>query len=113
MKRKIVGIFVCVLLVGVAILPVSATAIKEQPSNILFNGKTLYVGGDGPNNYTAIQDAIDAAEDGDTIYVYSGIYYENITVDKTITLQGEDKISTIIDGGETGDVINIIADNES
>ncbi len=40
------------------------------------NRNILYVGGTGPNNYTRIQDAIDNASDGDTIFVYSGIYYE-------------------------------------
>jgi len=41
-------------------------------------GSTLYVGGSGPNNYTSIQDAINDASDGDTIYVYddSSPYHE-------------------------------------
>lgn len=111
MKRNIIGTFIFMLLVGTTILPVSATVFIEHPHNILFNGKTLYVGGDGPNNFTAIFDAINEAEDGDTVYVYSGIYYETITVDKTITIQGEDKLSTIIDGVGNGDVVNINADN--
>jgi len=46
-------------------------------------GNTLYVGGSGPNNYTRIQDAIDDANDGDTIFVYNGTYYEHhIIIDK-------------------------------
>ena len=62
------------------------------------DGNTLYVGGSGPNNYTRIQDAIDNASDGDTVFVYSGIYYEIIVVDKSITLKGENTENTIIDG---------------
>ncbi|HEC77068.1 MAG TPA: PKD domain-containing protein [Thermoplasmatales archaeon] len=69
----------------------------------------LYVGGSGANNYTKIQDAIDNASDGDTIFVYSGIYYENVVVNKTINLIGENKSTTIIDGNETGNVISVIA----
>ncbi|HEB37545.1 MAG TPA: hypothetical protein ENI14_02660, partial [Thermoplasmatales archaeon] len=58
---------------------------------------TLYVGGSGPNNYTRIQDAIDDANDGDTIFVYNGTYYEHhIIIDKKIYLLGENKNSTII-----------------
>ena len=52
------------------------------------NGKTLYVGGNGPNNYTGIQDAVNAAEDGDTIIVYSKTYRENIVVSKSLTIKG-------------------------
>jgi len=73
-------------------------------------GNTLYVGGSGANNYTKIQDAINDANDGDTIFVYSGTYYENVVINKTINLIGENKNTTIIDGGGVGDVIYIMAD---
>jgi len=69
----------------------------------------LYVGGGGPGNYTTIQDAIDNASTNDTIYVYPGIYVENIMVDKTLTLIGDEKLTTIIDGGGQYDVIHICA----
>ncbi|RLF52015.1 MAG: hypothetical protein DRN11_01800, partial [Thermoplasmata archaeon] len=76
-----------------------------------YYGKTLYVGGDGPGNYSKIQDAINNASDGDTIIVYPGIYYENIIVDKSIRLIGENKETTIIDGMKKGNVIKISANN--
>lgn len=41
-----------------------------------------------PADYTSIQAAIDAAQDGDVIEVQSGIYYENVNVDKPLTLRG-------------------------
>ena len=72
-------------------------------------GNTLYVGGSGPNNYTKIQDAITDALNGDIIYVYEGIYNENIKVDKTIQLIGENKNTTVIDGSNSGDVIHVSA----
>ena len=65
----------------------------------------LYVGGHGPNNYTSIQSAIDDADDGDTIYVYPGIYYETLNINKSINLIGENKYSTIIDGLKKSEVI--------
>ena len=75
-------------------------------------GRILYVGGNGPNNYTSIQDAIDDAMSGDTIFVYddSSPYYEGINVDKSIALIGENRNTTIIDGNGSWVVINITAD---
>jgi len=82
----------------------------EFTSNNL--GDTLYVGCDGFECYSNIQSAIDDAKSGDTIFVYddSSPYYENLIVDKSITLIGENRETTIIDGGENGDVIQVSAD---
>ena len=63
-------------------------------------GNILYVGGSGPGNYSTIQSAIDNASDEDTIFIYNGIYYENILINKKISLIGENNYSTIIDGGQ-------------
>ncbi len=65
-------------------------------------GKTLYV----PTQYPTIQAAIENAVHGDTVYVFNGTYVENIVVNKRITLQGEDRINTVIDGNGS-DVVNI------
>jgi len=67
------------------------------------NGNTLYVGGDGTGNYSSIQDAVDDAVDGDTVFVYSysSPYNENVVVEKSINLIGEDKDGTVIDGMST------------
>jgi len=76
------------------------------------NGNTLYVGGNGTGNYTKIQDAIDNATYGDTVFVFddSSPYYENLVVNKSISLVGEDKNTTIINGTMTTDVVEIISD---
>ncbi len=76
-------------------------------------GITFYVGGTGPNNYSTIQSAINDTNPGDTVFVYdeSSPYYENIMIDKSIILAGEDKNSTIIDGFRKKEVIFIAADN--
>jgi len=62
------------------------------------SGTTFYVGGNGPGTYTKIQEAIDDASSGDTVFVYNGTYYEHLNINKTIDLIGEDKNTTIIDG---------------
>jgi parallel beta-helix repeat protein len=82
----------------------------DKSSTLSFDGNTLYVGGSGPNNYTRIQDAIDYASDLDTVFVYNGSYYENVLVDKSISLIGEDRNLTFIDGSGSGDVVFVSAD---
>jgi parallel beta-helix repeat protein len=54
-------------------------------------------------NYTTIQAAINAPEtlDNHTIFVESGIYYEHVVITKDISLVGENKDTTIIDGNAT------------
>ncbi len=68
---------------------------------------TRYVGGTGGGNYSSIQDAINESSDGDTVFVYNRTYFENIVVNRTINLTGENKDITIIDGGGSGDVVSI------
>ena len=108
MKNKLIGIFVCMLFVS-TIFPVSGNQILDSNSIQLPLGNTLYVGGDGPENYTKIQDAINDASDGDTVFVYddNSPYYENVRVNKSITLMGENKETTVIDGRNIGFVVNV------
>jgi parallel beta-helix repeat protein len=48
---------------------------------------TLTVNDSGGAMYASIQDAIDNASAGDTIIVYEGIYYENVDVNKQLTVR--------------------------
>jgi len=79
-------------------------------------GQIWYVGGTGQNNFTRIQDAIDNASDGDTVFVFSGVYSDffpngqwgySILINKEITLIGENKYNTIINGNGQRDVVRI------
>jgi len=61
-----------------------------------------------PEDYSTIQAAVNAANLGDVINVSSRTYYEHVIVDKSyLTLVGEDRSTTIIDGNGTGIVILI------
>jgi parallel beta-helix repeat protein len=60
-----------------------------------------------PDDYTTIQQAINGAVPGDKVYVRSGTYYEHVTINKSLTLQGEDRENTIIDGGGSGKVVTV------
>jgi parallel beta-helix repeat protein len=94
-RMLVIGIIV--LFIGMCINPSTGTIVKKT---IIKNTES--------RGY--IQDLIDNASDGDTIYIPSGTYYENIVIDKSINLIGEDKDATIIDGGGSGNVIQISAD---
>lgn len=71
---------------------------------------TLYVGGTGSGNYSSIQSAINATSSDDTVYVYNGTYNETIKIDKSITLIGEDRNTTVIDGSKSGNVVKVSED---
>jgi parallel beta-helix repeat protein len=114
MKKGIICILVFMLLITTTFVAVAHT--KSQ-SYLMIKGDTLYVGGVGPNNYTKIQDAVNDAVSGDTIFVYddSSPYYENIIIEKSITLTGENRETTSILGDESADevIVNISADDVS
>jgi len=56
-----------------------------------------------------IQEGIDNASSGDTVYVYNGIYNEKLIIDKPILLIGEDKTHTIIDGTSFGNSLVVVS----
>ena len=77
------------------------------------NGNILYVGGSGENNYTTIQNAINYAEDGFTIYVYPRNYNESIVINRSISLIGieQNGEKPVIHGNENNITVLIEADN--
>ena len=111
MKNSLVGRVLVLAITGFFISTSIAPGMSSYPlSNTSANNNLvtiLYVGGSGSVNYTKIQDAIDNASDGDTVYVYGGIYYENIVIYNPINMIGENKYTTIIDGNGNGDVVKI------
>ncbi len=98
MKKELVMIGIVLLFFGTGLVP--ATAQYPEILTSASKGSWLYVGGSGPGNYTRIQDAIDNASDGDTVFVFdeSSPYVENIVVAVSISLLGEEKETTIING---------------
>lgn len=62
--------------------------------------------------YQYIQEGIDNASEFYTVYVCNGTYYENITINKSINLIGEDKANTIIDGNNSKVVVSIERDTK-
>ncbi len=115
--RKIFTLGIMLLFIGMTISSSVGFNLEKQSIKPISSGNILYVGGSGPGNYSKIQDAINDSSNGDTVYVYDELspYYENIIVDKSIDLIGEDRDTTIIDGNDldlfavkiTADWVNI------
>ena len=108
--RKGVVIGIIFLLIVITTVPLSGLMEKQRIfQTIRLESSTLYVGGTGPENYTKIQYAIENSSNSDTVFVYNGTYYENVYIDKSIDLIGENKDTTIVDGSGTDKVIHAVA----
>jgi hypothetical protein len=87
----------------------------DQPHSAVaafVQGGTILVDGQGGGDYETIQEAIDAAVDGDVIAVRPGVYLERITFrGKAIIVQSLDPqdnevvATTVIDGEQRGSVV--------
>jgi parallel beta-helix repeat protein len=100
--RKICTLFL-ILVLCFAVVSISDREIVKAES------KTI----DVPDDYLTIQEAINNSDEGDTIFVKSGTYFENLVINKSVSLIGENSYSTIIDGNYTKvyEVIRITSDN--
>lgn len=103
-----------IITISLTILAVVLTGCtKEGPYTEGDSIKTItyYVGGNGSKNYLRIQDAIDKAYDNDSIFVYKGVYPENIVINKTLKIVGENRETTIINGHSFLSTITIRTNN--
>ena len=102
MKIKTFGtVLILLLLVDVAV-----NFLRITP--VVYSQGTRRV----PTEYSTIQEAIDASNPGDIIYVSKGTYYEHLAITKDrLVLVGENVSTTIIDGNQTGTGIRILANN--
>lgn len=71
--------------VVLAFLLAMVLPLINPPSTLA--ASTIYVG--TGETYASIQEAVDAASDGDTIIVRDGIYIENVDVNKRLIIQSE------------------------
>jgi len=129
MNKKIILVLVTIINITLilAALPVNSTQLsnnnvslnEKSSSRPLIHGSKIYVDDDnteGPwdgtidHPYRYIQDAINVSS-SNTVYVFNGTYYENIIVNRSIKLIGENKETTIIDGGDKGNVVKIVSYN--
>ncbi|NWG11602.1 right-handed parallel beta-helix repeat-containing protein [Candidatus Bathyarchaeota archaeon] len=105
--KKVARVFFIILCLLFALF------IMKYPLHVTASPLTWTVNDDAlpAANFTKIQDAIDVASSDDIIFVYAGTYYENIVVNKSVTIIGEDRNFTIIDGAKNGTVVFIKANS--
>lgn len=101
-RRLLVSVTVGILF-GTLLLWVNASTMDASAQS------TIVV----PRDYPTIQAAIDNATDGDTIRIWDGTYYENIVVNKSVSLIGNSTHGTVIDGSGSGDVVVLAEDGAS
>jgi parallel beta-helix repeat protein len=70
-------------------VPLSLMAASTPSEHVVMNVNA-------ESGYGTIQEAVDAASAGDTIVIGSGTYNEQVTVDKPLTIVGEDRAGTIV-----------------
>ena len=99
LRKTVSGLMLALMLIGMLTLAFNIQSVKTEPATIIV-----------PDDYSTIQEAINNAFDGDTIYVKAGTYYENVVVNKTILLIGESKENTMIDGKDIGKVLELTVD---
>ncbi|MEA3478997.1 MAG: choice-of-anchor Q domain-containing protein [Bacteroidota bacterium] len=84
--------------------------------NLTTHSQIITVKQDGTGDFITIQAAVDSVNDGDTIIVYQGIYFENVYLEnKNITIGGVYLLTgntshikqTVIDGNNNGSCIEI------
>ena len=59
-----------------------------------------------PDEYSTIAEAVANASPGDTVFVKNGIYHENVWIDKSLLVVGEDSENTVVIG--EGDVTRVM-----
>ena len=107
--------------IGIVFLFVVSSVAPMVIGKTTEDNNTIYVDDDntsGPwdgsqeHPFQYIQDGIDNAYEGYTVFVKNGLYHENIVINKSINLDGENKKDTIIDVSSIGHVIEISVPNE-
>ena len=112
MNRKAISIIIFSALFSTSFISTLVHAsFNKAPDgyskHVVAGSNTIWV----PENYTTIQEAVNNAREGETIFVRSGKYSEHVVVNKAVSLVGENKHDTIIDGNGARIVVYVIANN--
>ena len=104
---------IIILILGILIISIFIPLISSNSDS----RNNIYVDNDANSSWydathvKTIQEGINNASSGDSIFVYNGSYYENLIIDKSINLNGEAPNNTIIESVSENHTINITSNN--
>ena len=106
--NKFVRIPAFIFLIALFIIPILGALVGNIQMGHA-DSRTIIV----PDNYPTINNAVGNASQGDIILVKSGTYYENIAINKPLSIIGENPSTFIIGSGGTPNksVFNVSASN--
>ena len=88
MRFKILNIFLIFLIVT-SLAMIIIPSMKATGNEIFVKGDYFgSIDGSAEKPYNSIDEALDVAEEGDTIYIFGGLYQENLVINKKIKLVG-------------------------
>ena len=121
--KKLIYLIVVIVALGLIVsgcLPVVPPSEQDDLSTLTKSLTTVWVDDDfdtstpgwGVTHFDTIQDGVDAVAVGGTVNVAAGTYNERVIINKPLTLQGENRDTTIIDGtGMTASGIPVYGNN--
>jgi parallel beta-helix repeat protein len=107
--KKISNMLILIIVIIMVIPPIHG--LPDNSKGIIYVDDDADPAWYDATHVKTIQEGIDNATIDDTVYLYDGIYFENIFINYTLDLRGENRFNTIIDGGSKGSVINISAEH--
>jgi hypothetical protein len=95
LHRKVVRVLL------IALFPMFAISASAQTNYYVSTaGSDLTGNGTFGNPYATIQKAVDISASGDIVNIAAGTYPESVTVSKSLTIQGVDSATVILDKGD-------------
>jgi parallel beta-helix repeat protein len=115
MNRKAKLLISLIILIAVYFSGCTTKSNIENNNDTKIIPDTVYVDDDFDANssgwnidhFNSIKQGIDNVSENGTVYISNGEYFENILINKSIKIIGEDKEKTIINGNRDGNVISI------
>ncbi len=95
MKKEVgLVIILALLLISTLEIIILIRPVRSEPTTIVV-----------PDDYSTIQQAIDVANEGDTVFVKESTYPENVVINKRVLLKGENPEGTIIEAANEGPTV--------